>query len=863
MSRTSLLVSSAVPLGILALALVPRPVGPTGADGAPTPIPGATASPEAPAIRLPIAFVENRGQADSPAAFLSVGSGIQAHFETSAITLDLASAEHHAAVRLHLEGASERTELRGEELRAATYNYLRGASERHRSGVPSYGSLVWSEVGEGLDLRVRDGGGLLEYDLLVEPGADLAAFAMRCEGHRSLRLEEDGTLVVGTELGELRQAAPKTWEVLADGSQRPLECRFRLLDADRWGFEAPSRDPELAMVVDPGLVWSSYFGGTLDEFGWRLHRYADGDLLFVGLTTSNDVFPAVLGTYQPAFAGGSSDNLIARFAADGSTLRWATYLGGDGGEGPFDLELDAAENLHLVGGTTSSNFPTTPGAYERVFNFSFQEAFYCALDASGQNLLYGTYLGGTGLDWCLDLELLPGGDVLLAGCCDSTDFPVTNGAFQTTYGGGATDAWLARLAPNGNGRGDLSWATYLGGNDEDGRFSNPFDLASMIELDVELGASGEVLVYGRTASTNFPTTAGTLQSTHTGNGFADLFLCALDANATTQLWGTFLGGNGEDNASDLHVLADGSFVLTGTSDSTDLLVSPGAWTAGNAGAEDAYVARVAPLGAAQTYGSYLGGSAKDDTIRSVIGSSNTLVLLLRSESSDFPVTAGTFDSSFAQGPFGEDIVVAKVRLDGNGANDLHYATYIGSFLQDIAIDAVFDGTSALPLTGLTMGQGYPTTAGTVSPGYVGGVFDAFVTVLDALPTGAVAYGSSVPACGGTIALGVRSQPHLSNPAFALTFDGAPVSAAGSLLVSTAPLASPLAVLGLEIWIDPAGVFFSLGFATDATGYARLDFPIPADPTLVGGQIYGQGLFQSPCSPFGLDASNGLHLTIQP
>ncbi|MBK9385598.1 MAG: hypothetical protein IPN34_12375 [Planctomycetes bacterium] len=858
-----------LPLGAagaaLTLALVsadrsPRPVPPSP-DSSGIAAEAAPVTEASPFERAPLAFVENRGQFASPAAFVLRREKLSAHFERDAITLDLAAGAKRSAVRLEIEGALPSAELRGEAPQAAQWNFLRGTSSAWQSGVPSYASLRWSGVQPGIDLRVRDGGGVLEYDVLLEPGAELERFALRCAGHRALRVDASGALVIETELGELVQKPPRTWEVLADGTQRAVDCRFTVLDGERFGFAAPLRDESLALVVDPGLVWSTHLGGTADEFGWKLLRYADGDLLCVGLTTSNDAFPPALGTYQPATGGGSSDNLIARFAADGSTLRWATYIGGDGGEGPFDAAFDAAGDIHFCGGTTSSNFPTTPGAYNRTFNFSFQEVFYAELSANGQTLNYGTYLGGTGLDWALELELF-GNDVVLAGCTDSTNFPVTTGAYQTTYGGGLTDLWVARLSPNGNGAADLAWATYLGGNDEDGKFSNPFDLASMIEVDLELGPRGNLAIFGRTASTNFPTTPGAFQPVHRGNGAADLFLCALSASGSSFLWGTFLGGDGEETAGSLHKLPAGGFVVTGTSSSSNFPTTVGALDASANGGEDAVIAEVDGGGGSLSYASYLGGSTKDDVIRSVLSPSGYVNLLIRTDSTDFPATVGAYDTSYAQGPFGEDIAIARVQMGSRGARDLRYATYLGGFLQDIAIDGVWDGRSALAITGLTMGQGFPTTGGSWAPSYAGGVFDAFVAALELLPVGAELNGRSFPACNGGIEIAVSEQPRLGASGFAITAANAPGNASGLLFASFAGLANAIPVAGIELWIDPAQVFLNVPVASDAQGYAHLDVPIANNPAYLGATTHLQAIFASTCAPQGLDATPALRITVQ-
>ena len=152
---------------------------------------------------------------------------------------------------LLFEGASDNVSIAGEHRRTGVYNYFIGNDAvSWRTGVPAYGAVIYRGMYDGVDVRVRDGGGRLEYDLLVAPGADLRRVVIRVDGATRIEMDADGQLLLHTPDGPLAQTAPATFERLPDGRARRIESRFRVIDAHRYGFDAPSRDASLPLVVD-------------------------------------------------------------------------------------------------------------------------------------------------------------------------------------------------------------------------------------------------------------------------------------------------------------------------------------------------------------------------------------------------------------------------------------------------------------------------------------------------------------------------------------------------------------------------------------------------------------------------------------
>src|SRR5262249_49071474 len=166
------------------------------------------------------------------------------------------------AVRLEFEGASAETMLAGEQRHPACYNFFYGNDPaRWQTNVSAYSSVLYRGLYSGVDMRVREERERLEYDLLLAPEAALERVVVRCEGVTNISVAPDGALLLHTALGPLRQAPPKTWEVLPNGEKRSIECQFQRLDSQRYGFVAQKRDCNLAMLIDPGLEWGTYLGG--------------------------------------------------------------------------------------------------------------------------------------------------------------------------------------------------------------------------------------------------------------------------------------------------------------------------------------------------------------------------------------------------------------------------------------------------------------------------------------------------------------------------------------------------------------------------------------------------------------------------
>src|SRR5262249_19100092 len=155
-------------------------------------------------------------------------------------------------------------------------------------------------------------------------------------------------------------------------------------------------------------------------------------------TTSSTDFPITNGAFRTALGGGFQDAFVTELNSTGSALVYSTYLGGTGSDSGSGIAVDPASGeAYVTGSTSSSNFPTTNGAFQTALSNFSQDAFITKLSSNGTAAVYSTYLGGTNTDQARGIAIDSSGNAYVTGSTVSTNFPTTNGAFQTTFGGGS------------------------------------------------------------------------------------------------------------------------------------------------------------------------------------------------------------------------------------------------------------------------------------------------------------------------------------------------------------------------------------------------------------------------------------------
>jgi hypothetical protein len=475
-------------------------------------------------------------------------------------------------------------------------------------------------------------------------------------------------------------------------------------------------DLVLAPGVDPGKVELSFEGAK------RLHVKKNGDLVLdTGYGRIVQQLPVVYqemkggrkkleGAYvlransHVGFRVAAHDR--SKFLIIDPTLVYSTYLGGAHVDYANSIAVDDYGNAYVIGTTTSTDFPTA-AALQAVHagGRSMFDAFVSKLNASGSELVYSTYLGGKGDDNGGGIAVDDSGYAYVSGVTDSTDFPTTVGAIQTTNAGYG-DAFVSKLDASGSA---LVYSTYLGGSSNDG--------AGLIAVD----RSRSVYVAGGTSSKDFPTTAGVLQAHLNGDGtMADAFVSKLDASGSALVYSTYLGGSGSDWADAITVDSFGKAYVTGTTFSTDFPTTVGAIQTAYAGNGDGFVSKLNASGSALIYSTYLGGADADYAYGIAVGDFGNAYVAGVTQSTDFPTVAPL------QGTHGggiEDAFVSKLNVKGSA---LIYSTYLGGTDWDDAFAIAVDNSGNAYVTGQTASTDFPTTRNALQLTNAGGA-DVFIS----------------------------------------------------------------------------------------------------------------------------------------
>jgi hypothetical protein len=513
-------------------------------------------------------------------------------------------------LRVRFAGAAADTRLQPSEATAEVRNYLHGNDPAHwASGVPSYRQVRYQAPWPGIGARFYENATQhLEYDFEVAAGADPSRIQLRYEGATALTLSADGQLHVGTSVGGLTELAPRAYQLNpATGERLAVACRYQLDEASATvSFVLGDYNHRRPLVIDPTVLFSTYSGAKGDNWGFTA-TYDDAGNLYSGGIVLDDMtalpsYPTTAGAFQTTF-GGVMDIALIKYntAANGAASRvWATYIGGNRADFPSSLEVNAKNELLLLGSTASSNYPTTAGAYQRTFR--------------GGQLAY------------------PFGDF--------------GGIFELPTG---VDIVVTRLSANG---GSLAASTYLGGAGNDGQVPyNPKSTVRQLQQnygdalrgDIITDSQGNIYIASTSSSAAFPTTAGSFGPTYQG-GVCDAVVCKLPASLNALTWSGYLGGAGADAAYSIQVDASSNVYVAGGTLSPSLPGTAGGLTPRAAGNVDGFVARIAANGSAVQRATYLGTSAYDQAFFLQLGGDGG-VYVLGQTLGNWPVSAGVYSNA--------------------------------------------------------------------------------------------------------------------------------------------------------------------------------------------------------------------------
>jgi Beta-propeller repeat/Viral BACON domain len=663
--------------------------------------------------KLPLRFEANLGQADPRVRFISRGRGYTLFLASNEAVLTLVkpSADKSApsptalsqvklagqpqarlaVVRLQLAGANRNPRIAQEDELPTKSNYFIGNDPaKWRTNIPNYRKVRYQDIYPGIDLVYYGSQRQLEHDFVVAPGADPGVITLAVRGPKKLRLDADGNLVMKAGSGELRLLKPEIYQVV-NGARRHVSGHYALKGRNKVGFRIAGFDRHRSLVIDPVLSYSTYLGGSSIDYAFGIAVDSSGSAYVTGETQSAD-FPTE-NPIQGSDAG-FFNVFVSKLAPDGSALLYSTYLGGSGSDEGWAIAVDSSGNAYVTGVANSADFPTANAI--QGSRAGIRDAFVTKLAPDGSALLYSTYLGGSTYDYGYAVAADTDGNAYVAGETVSTDFPVVN-AMQGVYGGGDSDGFVAKLAPDGSA---LLYSTYLGGTDYDYSYG------------VAVDSNGYAVITGQTDSTDFPT-VDAIQTNY--GGWGDAFLTRLAADGSA-VYSTYLGGNSSDSGIGVAVDSSGNaYVTGGTSSSNFPTANP--IQGSKAGSTNAFVSKLAPDGSALLYSTYLGGSISDQGQAIAVDASGNAYVAGSTSSTDFPIQ-DSFQSSYGGST---DAFVAKLAPDGSA---LLYSAYLGGSSSEGATGIAADADGNAYVSGYTQSTDFPTQNAIQSS--FGGSVDAFV-----------------------------------------------------------------------------------------------------------------------------------------
>ena len=686
--------------------------------------------------KLPLHFEANQGQSDSRVKFLSRGAGytlfltsneavFRLQHESSAQSrhdstpsLSSASESDDTVLRMKLVAANPASLVAGLERLEGKSNYFLGSDSRQwYRNIPNFSQVRYQDAYPGIDLVYYGNQQQLEYDFVVAPGADPRTITLEVgsnknssrKRHAPLRIAANGDLLVPVENGDVSFHRPVVYQT--DGSAPPhavggtpylpaesglLQGRWILKSPTQVSFEIAAYDHSKPLIVDPALGFSTYLGGLGSDVAQAIAVDSQGNAYITGNSNSPN-FPGV-NSLQTKMAG-KTDAVVSKLDPTGSTLLYSTYLGGSQYDSAFGIAVDSSGNAYVSGDTGSSDFPVTPGAFQTTWAGGSSDVFLSKLDATGSQLVYSTFLGGSGTDRLVEGVAVDSlGNAFVTGWTTSPDFPTSSGAFQTTFTG-TQDGFVTKFNPTGSA---LIYSTLLGGS------------ATSFVNSVVLDASDNAFLVGQTTSSDFPATPGVVQNTL--HGVNDMFVAKLNSAGSALLYSTYLGGTGRENGFGIALDSAGNVYVTGLSCSKNFPTTAGAFqrvykgicaqdgTGGNA-----VVAELSPTLSSLLYSTFIGGSRNDVGYTIAIDSTGVAHIAGRTTSLDFPTTPGAFQTTF-----GGVSDAFLVYLNPTGSQ-LNYSTYLGGNSSDAGYVLALDPAGNDVFDGRTHSTNFPTTPGAFDP----------------------------------------------------------------------------------------------------------------------------------------------------
>ena len=542
-----------------------------------------------------LVYKENKGQWDKPALFITELQSGSAFLSRDTITFSLADTAdmnrvrhgHHPwmyqngldlTLHVHIfkqvfENANSNVKVTGSENLKEYFNYFIG-NDPHKwaSHVNGFYAVTYNNLYNNIDLQLSSEWVNMKYNFIVKKGANPADIKMTYIGADGIKLI-DGDLILKTSIGNVTDLKPFAYQLI-NGVKQEVECIFKL-SGSRVSFEFPKGyDKTMELIIDPTLIFSTFSGSQADNFGYSATYDSKGNVYAAGSVFQyNGSYPTTTGAFQTSWAGGVGFGQPGSYDGTGTDVSVTKY------------------------------------------------------DSLGQTRIYSTYLGGNHDELPHSLIVNSNDELFILGSTASSNFPVTTGAFQTSFHGGqdmgvfsgigvhyltGSDIFITHFSVDGT---SLLGSTYVGGSGNDG-LTYPeyiglnFNYADDVRGEIAIDGNDNVYVASTSRSADFPVTAGAYQTIKSDSSDAVVF--KIDGYLTHMIWSTFLGGKDNDAAYSLDFDPNGDLYIAGGTISTDFPVTTGVFQSTNHGGRaDGFITHLSKNGNTLLQSTYWGSASYD------------------------------------------------------------------------------------------------------------------------------------------------------------------------------------------------------------------------------------------------------------
>ncbi len=531
----------------------------------------------------------------------------------------------------------------------------------------AYGKVIVRNVYPQIDWIIYDTEQGVKYDFIVHPGGDPQQICLEWKGANGVFIHPDGSMEVKASMGSVSDKAP-----IANQGKTSIPVAYQL-NKNQVRFHLGSYNQALDLVIDPEVIWTSYYGGEVYDDITGICSDAQNNIYITGTTTSTTNISGnnVGGNIHQSNMNGTRDAFMAKFNAQGQRL-WATYYGGEGQDEGNTIAIDQNGFVYM-GGTTTSSMLVASFGFQPTLS-GIRDGFVVKFNGNGQRI-WGSYLGGSGSEYVLGITVDNEGRVLVLGETTSSDYPVFGGG-DNVYGGQG-DVFVTCI----NGMASLYWSTFYGGEN--------IETAGGIGYDQ---VNDRIYITGGTASVTGIANSG--QQLSYGGGLKDGFIASFTELGEIA-WGTYVGGSGTDIVEQCSSDIYGNIYLVGTTSSTSFATAGAFQTTFSGGVSDAFMARYNSTGV-MAWRSYFGGPGTDVGASMVADAVGNIYFGGQTNSAGLGINGFQMN---VQG--GTDLFLTKFTVEGAP----QWSTYFGGAgneeLRFLNIDpqqkVLFAGSAASPL----------------------------------------------------------------------------------------------------------------------------------------------------------------------